>query len=125
PVNTAYKGEYLRHQLADSGSRVLVVHADLVDRAERVVDQIDGLHHVAVVGEPADLPGVTVHGWDALLAGADAVPPADVRPADLATFIYTGGTTGPSKGCMLSHNYHEVLARQIGICWGRSADDVV
>lgn len=125
PVNTAYKGEYLRHQLADSGSRVLVVHADLVDRAERVVDRIDGLHHVAVVGEPADLPGVTVHGWDALLAGADAVPPADVRPADLATFIYTGGTTGPSKGCMLSHNYHEVLARQIGICWGRSADDVV
>ena len=48
-----------------------------------------------------------------------------VRPADLATFIYTGGTTGPSKGCMLSHNYHEALARQIGICWRRTADDVV
>ncbi len=28
PINTAYKGEYLRHQLADSGSRVLVVEAD-------------------------------------------------------------------------------------------------
>jgi crotonobetaine/carnitine-CoA ligase len=25
---------------------------------------------------------------------------------------------------MLSHNYHEALARQIGICWGRTADDV-
>ncbi|HKY68230.1 MAG TPA: AMP-binding protein, partial [Acidimicrobiales bacterium] len=48
-----------------------------------------------------------------------------VRPSDLATFIYTGGTTGLSKGCMLSHNYHEVLARQIGICWRRTADDVV
>ena len=33
PINTAYKGEYLRHQLADSGSRVLVVEADLADRA--------------------------------------------------------------------------------------------
>ena len=48
----------------------------------------------------------------------------DVRPSDLATFIYTGGTTGLSKGCMLTHNYHEALARQIGMCWKRTADDV-
>jgi carnitine-CoA ligase len=26
---------------------------------------------------------------------------------------------------MLSHNYHEALTRQIGICWRRTADDVV
>ncbi len=26
---------------------------------------------------------------------------------------------------MLSHRYHEVLARQIGVCWRRTADDVV
>ena len=51
--------------------------------------------------------------------------PASAAPADLATFVYTGGTTGPSKGCMLSHNYHQALARQIGICWQRTADDVV
>ena len=58
-------------------------------------------------------------------AGRPFRVPPDVRPPDLATFVYTGGTTGPSKGCMLSHNYHEALARQIGICWGRTADDVV
>src|SRR6266487_667789 len=55
----------------------------------------------------------------------DALPIFSMRPSDLGTFIYTGGTTGPSKGCMLSHNYHEALARQIGICWRRTADDVV
>jgi crotonobetaine/carnitine-CoA ligase len=65
-----------------------------------------------------------VHPWQELLAH-DPVPFAAVRPGDLATFIYTGGTTGPSKGCMLSHSYHGSLARQIGVCWRRTADDVV
>jgi crotonobetaine/carnitine-CoA ligase len=127
PVNTAYKGEYLRHQLADSGSRVLIVGADLADRAAAVVPGLSELAHVVVVGAPGgSLPdvGAPAHAWDDLLA-ADPAPPVAVRPGDLATFVYTGGTTGPSKGCMLSHNYHEALARQIGICWERTADDVV
>ncbi len=126
PINTAYKGEYLRHQLADSGARVLVVEADLAERAERIADQVESLQHVVVIDEsPAGIAGVANHTWADLLGADDAAPVADVRPADLATFVYTGGTTGPSKGCMLSHNYHEALARQIGICWGRTADDVV
>jgi crotonobetaine/carnitine-CoA ligase len=125
PINTAYKGEYLRHQLADSGSRALVVDVELADRAERVVGDLPDLTHVIVVGALLDLPGVTVHRWDDVVASGATAPTVSVRPSDLATFIYTGGTTGPSKGCMLSHNYHEALARQIGICWQRTADDVV
>ena len=59
------------------------------------------------------------------MAGASSRSGVNVGPSDLATFIYTGGTTGPSKGCMLSHHYHGALASQIGICWKRTADDVV
>jgi crotonobetaine/carnitine-CoA ligase len=125
PINTAYKGEYLRHQLADSGSRVLIVEASLADRVARISQETPALEHVVVIGAAAEPPGVTVHMWDDALGSDDAQPGVTVRPADLATFIYTGGTTGPSKGCMLSHNYHEVLTRQIGICWQRTADDVV
>jgi len=126
PINTAYKGEYLRHQLADSGARLLVVEADLAERVERIADQVESLEHVVVLGdEPRSVPGVANHTWADLLAADETAPTISVRPSDLATFIYTGGTTGPSKGCMLSHNYHEALARQIGLCWGRTADDVV
>jgi crotonobetaine/carnitine-CoA ligase len=126
PINTAYKGEYLRHQLADSGARVLVVEADLVDRAERIASQVETLEHVVVIApEATAIEGAANHTWADLLSADPSAPSIDVRPSDLATFIYTGGTTGPSKGCMLSHNYHEALARQIGICWGRTADDVV
>ena len=126
PINTAYKGEYLRHQLADSGSRVLFVEPDLADRAAAVIGDVDGLDHVVVTGGPASpVLGVNVHRWDQLLGADDKPPSVDIRPSDLGTFVYTGGTTGPSKGCMLSHNYHAVLARQIGICWERTPDDVV
>jgi crotonobetaine/carnitine-CoA ligase len=125
PVNTAYKGEYLRHQLADSGSKALVVQGDLADRAVRVVPDVDGLDHVVVIGDgPSDYPTAKAHDWKVMFDDGP-VAPVDIRPSDLGTFIYTGGTTGLSKGCMLSHNYHAVLSRQIGTCWGRLDDDVV
>jgi crotonobetaine/carnitine-CoA ligase len=124
PINTAFKGEYLRHQLADSGARVLVVESDLAERAERVVDHVPSLEHLVVSGDVDPAVRTPVHPWGELLA-AEPGPLADVRPSDLATFIYTGGTTGPSKGCMLSHSYHGSLSRQIGICWKRTAEDVV
>jgi carnitine-CoA ligase len=125
PINTAYKGAYLSHQLRDSGSSVLVVEGSLVDRAEAVAGELEELRHLVVVGaEPPAIP-VPTHRWDDLLS-ADSTPPSAVpSPGDLATFIYTGGTTGPSKGCMLSHNYHGALAEQIGVCWERTANDVV
>ena len=116
PINTAYKGQYLRHQLADSGSRVVIVHPEFADRVDAVVGDLPDLDHVIVVDSD---------DWKALLDADGRRPAVDVRPSDLATFVYTGGTTGLSKGCMLSHNYHAALARQIGICWKRTADDVV
>ncbi|HEX4819063.1 MAG TPA: AMP-binding protein [Acidimicrobiales bacterium] len=116
PINTAYKGDYLRHQLADSGARVLLVEPSLRDRADRVEREISSLAHVVALGDD---------DWQMRLAATTPATFATVRPSDLGTFIYTGGTTGPSKGCMLSHRYHEVLSRQIGICWRRTADDVV
>lgn len=137
PVNTAYKGEYLAHQLTDSGSRVLVVARSFLDRVAAVADRVPSLEHLVVVEDAAtggdtqrgralpDLGRVAVHRWEDVLAGPTRELDRTVRPSDLATFIYTGGTTGLSKGCMLSHNYHEALARQIGICWRRTADDVV
>jgi carnitine-CoA ligase len=153
PVNTAYKGEYLRHQLADSGSRVAVVARSLWPRLAEVADSVPDLAHVVVVDDaggddgdasPGDADGrgdgdgspdgsetflrlqrVAVHTWDELLAAGLDAPKVTIKPSDLGTFIYTGGTTGMSKGCMLSQGYHEALAQQIALCWRRTAEDVV
>ncbi|HEV3264675.1 MAG TPA: AMP-binding protein [Acidimicrobiales bacterium] len=139
PVNTAYKGSYLLHQLADCGAKVVIVAKSLAPRLVEVVHELPDLDHVFILddqatgtdddagrgGELPDLGRVAVHRWTDLQGVEDRQPSLVIRPSDLATFIYTGGTTGPSKGCMLTHNYHEALARQIGICWQRTAEDVV
>jgi crotonobetaine/carnitine-CoA ligase len=129
PVNTAYKGEFLRHQLADSGAAVLVVQGDF---AGRIVDldltTLPELRAVIVVGEPDRvIAGIPVHDWAGTHAAADDAPVPDpgVRPADLACFIYTAGTTGPSKGCMLPHHYVASLGGQIARAWEIAPDDCV
>src|SRR5215467_15826462 len=38
PINTAYKGDFLRHQLADSGAKVFIVQGDFVSRGVEVND---------------------------------------------------------------------------------------
>ncbi len=133
PINTAYKGSYLRHQLADCGATVVVAARSLAHRLVDVAGDLPDLDHVLIVDdegedggdERRDLGRIAVHKWADLIGIEEREPDATIRPSDLATFIYTGGTTGPSKGCMLTHNYHEALARQIGICWRRTAEDVV
>jgi crotonobetaine/carnitine-CoA ligase len=127
PVNTAYKGEFLRHQLADAGARVVVVQGDFAGRVAEVASDLADLEAVVVVGDPDELiTAVAVHEYGAFVAAVpEGMAPVDVAPADLACLIYTAGTTGPSKGCMLSHNYVVCMARQIARAWQRTPDDVV
>jgi carnitine-CoA ligase len=129
PVNTALKGAMLRHQLADSGAPVVIAADDLADRPAEVLEALPDVRHLVLVGEWRSLVPcgslVRLHHFAELLQADDARPAARVRPDELATIIYTGGTTGPSKGCALSHNYHLSLARQITSVWGRTARDVV
>ena len=129
PINTGYKGDFLRHVLADSGAGVVVVQSGLAARVAAVVgSSVPKLDAVIVVGEMDAWSGsASAYAWTHLLADSreDALPPVHVGPADLACFIYTAGTTGASKGCMLPHHYVVALAEQIARAWGRTADDVV
>src|SRR2546423_9289227 len=53
PINTAYKGDFLRHQLADSGAGVFIVQGEWASRAVEVIgDSTPDLGHVIVVDAP-------------------------------------------------------------------------
>jgi crotonobetaine/carnitine-CoA ligase len=128
PVNTAYKGEFLRHVLGDSGAKVVVVQGDFAVRVNEVARDLPEMTHALVVGEAeAPIDRVPTSAWIEALddAGDGALPTASVAPADLACFIYTAGTTGPSKGCMLPHNYIAALGHQTARILQRTPDDIV
>jgi carnitine-CoA ligase len=132
PVNTAYRGEFLRHQISDAAAAVVIAESDY---AERVLDVADGMAELSVVlhrdestaTEPSltARPGLTVRSLEQALASeATVMPESSVRPADLSTLIYTAGTTGPSKGCMITHSYTLNMARQYLEVTTRRPDEI-
>jgi crotonobetaine/carnitine-CoA ligase len=127
PVNTANRGEFLRHQIDDSAAKIVVAESDY---AERVLDVADGISNLATLLYRGDSPDRTTSDvrlapvTDICREGTDFAPHT-VRPEDLAILIYTSGTTGPAKGCMSSHNYYCNVARRSNTMFERTEDTVV
>lgn len=116
PVNTAYKGEFLRHQFDDASAEVIVTEADYALRISDIEAELPTAKRLLVRGEAQALPPcgrIEVERLSAAYDDNEAPIPDDNKPGDLSMLIFTGGTTGPSKGCMVSHNYACNLARQV------------
>jgi long-chain acyl-CoA synthetase len=91
--------EDLRHVIADSEASVVITTADLLDKVRQAVAGLTHVRHVMCRGAAGD--GVV--SLDSLeeASGATAIVPRS--DDDLAALLYTGGTTGRSKGVMLTH----------------------
>ncbi|QNG38592.1 AMP-binding protein [Geodermatophilaceae bacterium NBWT11] len=106
PVNTAYTGPFLAHVLADSGVSVLVLEEHHLERVLAVADDVPLLRTLVVRGT-APTDGDLGTRFDVVpLAGmenGDAREPVRSAPEDLLAYMYTSGTTGLSKGVLISH----------------------
>ncbi len=100
PVNTASRGPQLRHQLENSGARLLAIEANLLS-CLAVVDLASlPIETIWTVGEGAQTaPVMTVP----MPAGGDVLAPTPVGPGDTLAILYTSGTTGPAKGVCCPH----------------------
>src|SRR6266545_5191727 len=116
PIYPSYPPDLIQYIVNDAGIKTLIVEdgAQLAKVAE-VKDKMDGLEQVVVMeGYQGKEPWVLT--WEALRQRgrdrADALKSelagrvAEGLPDDIATIVYTSGTTGPPKGVVQTHGNH-------------------
>jgi len=103
--NPLYSDRELEHQLNDSGAKALIT-MDIF--GNRMIDlrQKTGIKQIiytSVLGTDVK-PAEDVYEWEDILSKTSPSPPAvELSFDDVAMYQYTGGTTGVSKGAMLTH----------------------
>nr|WP_255593027.1 malonyl-CoA synthase [Bordetella sp. BOR01] len=119
PLNTAYRETEVAYFLGDAEPAVVVCSSKNLAWMQRVAGQA-GTRHVYTLDEDRSgtllaAAGGLGQSFETVARGAD----------DLAAILYTSGTTGRSKGAMLSHGNLASNAQVLHRYWGWRADDVL
>ena len=105
-TNPMYVEREIEHQLNDSDSVMIITLYDLYPRV-KTIRQNTSLKKVMLTGfkgRPGTMPDDCFWFPDSYAEDRPPVPPVEIDPLeDLAVLQYTGGTTGISKGAMLTH----------------------
>ncbi len=107
PIYHTNSPEECRHVLADSQARLVFCEdAQQVAKILQVKDELPVLEHIVVIHGEAE-SAMSIKELRARSEDADPNAVEErvraVAPEDVATLVYTSGTTGPPKGCMLTH----------------------
>ncbi|NLA26464.1 MAG: long-chain fatty acid--CoA ligase [Firmicutes bacterium] len=134
PISPVYTSHEVRHQLADSGARTVICQDILYDNVLKtgldpviivtgIADYLPPLKRalgrsiLSKIARDIEIPdikityGNSIYRFKDMLSVEGTPPPVDIDPQrDLAVLPYTGGTTGPPKGVLLTH--YNIIATQ-------------
>ncbi|MGY1620234.1 long-chain-fatty-acid--CoA ligase [Geodermatophilus sp. SYSU D00691] len=111
PVNIRWSVPEIADSLVEVDARILVVDDFFAGYLDALRAAHRRLQHVVHAGDGAAPDGTL--SFEELVAGSEPVEDVRRGGAELAGIFYTGGTTGRSKGVMLSHG--NLLTSSFGV----------
>ena len=123
PLNTAYTGAELAYFLGDAEPRVFVCDPAKSDALEPVAAQAGAMLETLGMYRDGAPPEGSIMAK--MQAASEKFSTVERTPDDLAAILYTSGTTGRSKGAMLTHD--NLWSNALTLCeyWRFTADDVL
>jgi crotonobetaine/carnitine-CoA ligase len=136
-INTGFTGYLLEYVLNDAACRVLVANEPFL---EALAASEDALQHLRVIVVPGAAPDVA--RWAKRFSRIEVVAlasfqsvavddvavhpsPTNASPHDLHCVVYSSGTTGPSKGIMISNAHALTKAAEVLVICDFGASDVL
>ena len=119
PLNTAYQSAEIEYFVGNAEPAVVVCSGKNFGWVSKIAFQA-GTRHVFTLNE--DRTGTLL---DRAAVQSDQHKPAQRKADDLAAILYTSGTTGRSKGAMLSHGNLHSNAAMLKDYWGWVPGDVL
>lgn len=115
PMNTQYRDTEIKHIVGDAEPRVILTDRAQAPTLEPLRTQLKSVEHILCA---EDLAALTANESSAAIDSR-------VTGDHLAAIMYTSGTTGRSKGAMLSHDNFIANITGLTHAWAMTPDDTL
>jgi len=129
PVNTGFTAREASYVLNHANVRLVLVDTDTAPVVRSALDEVPSLTTVVVLDHSAShgALGAMEVSFASFVDQVEIAASLVHEPSDtdMASILYTSGTTGPPKGCMQGHGYFAFGARSVAAQLRLTSDDVM
>ncbi len=128
PIYSTLSPATIKYIIADSRMKMLLVeNSSLLRMISEIRTELDGCWKCIVIEKTEDGSDPSCIPFDVLLQPRETVPAGghSVSPDDVATIVYTSGTTGEPKGVVLTHRNIVANTRAVAERYGLGDRDIV